>query len=128
MSDEGRGHDSRGAQCAVSASTVTVGVGAPARAHHSFAAEFDAQKPLTLKGTVTKLHSRDTRRFGSRGGVNSLRADSRATSVPQKIGQTSTEPLQRVRLGPSRWRTRNLMRLLECLVQCPIYGSNPCLW
>ena len=28
---------------------------APVAAHHSFAAEFDAKAPVTLKGTVTQM-------------------------------------------------------------------------
>jgi Family of unknown function (DUF6152) len=38
------------------AGTLTVlAAGAPLAAHHSFAAEFDGSKPVTLTGTVTKM-------------------------------------------------------------------------
>jgi hypothetical protein len=34
---------------------LLVGTAAPVVAHHSFAAEFDATKPVTIKGTVVKM-------------------------------------------------------------------------
>ena len=40
---------------ALAAAFVLVTSTVPARAHHSFAAQFDRSKPITLVGPVTKL-------------------------------------------------------------------------
>jgi len=40
---------------AIVAGAVLFLAAVPAWAHHAFAAEFDASKPVTLKGTVTKV-------------------------------------------------------------------------
>jgi hypothetical protein len=37
------------------AALVAVAVVVPVQAHHSFAAQYDRSKPITLKGTVTKV-------------------------------------------------------------------------
>jgi len=34
---------------------MLLGAGAPVQAHHSFSAVYDGNKPITLKGTVSKL-------------------------------------------------------------------------
>jgi hypothetical protein len=42
-------------QCFMIGASLVVAVAQSLSAHHSFAAEFDANKTVTLKGTVTKL-------------------------------------------------------------------------
>jgi len=39
----------------ITATAALLALAVPAVAHHSFAAEFDAERPVTVKGTVTKM-------------------------------------------------------------------------
>jgi len=43
-----------GVLSAIAAVALSLGLAAPSQAHHSFAAEFDAKKPVTVEGVVTK--------------------------------------------------------------------------
>ena len=47
--------DRRLAVAAVGVALAWLMAAAPVRAHHSFAAEFDANQPVTIKGTVTGM-------------------------------------------------------------------------
>ena len=45
----------RNSHVVAAALVMMLAAGAPIAAHHSFAAEFDGSKPVTLRGTITKM-------------------------------------------------------------------------
>jgi hypothetical protein len=53
--EEGEQMRARLAVIGVSLGLILAGTAAPLRAHHAFAAEFDANRPVSFRGTVTKM-------------------------------------------------------------------------
>jgi hypothetical protein len=73
------------------AAALLIGV-VPVNAHHSFAAEFDSAKPVTLRGTVTKVDWTNPHVFlfvdvaDSNGRVANWRLESAAPNGLQREG------------------------------------------
>ena len=84
------------AMLAVSIAVVGGLAGAPARAHHAFAAEFDANKPVTLEGRVTSVEWTNPHVWvnldvkGQNGAVAQWRCEGGSASGLRRNGWTRT--------------------------------------
>jgi hypothetical protein len=77
---------------AIALSIGTLTFGPAALAHHSFAAEFDVTKPVTLRGTVTKVEWRNPHVWvyldvtDERGSVTAWQCEGGAPNALTRLG------------------------------------------
>ena len=106
---------------AIAVAALTVGWLAPVAAHHSFAAEFDGSKPITLKGVVTQIdwanphvwfyikvteEGRDTVRWGCEMGAPHQLQGRGWLRETMKVGDTVTVEGSLARDGSKRANAR----------------------
>jgi hypothetical protein len=117
------------------------GGGTPAPAHHSFAAEFDATRPVTIEGVVTKVEwtnphvwffvnvrsdeTGETVNWGAEMGSPNALARTGWTPNTMRVGMVVTVNGSRAKDGGPRLNTRSVMVDGERLGAASSQQSNP---